>query len=351
MRGREIMRKPNGYGTVVCLDKTGKKRRKPWAVRITVAWNNGKQQTKYLGYYETQKKAELALANFHMTGMSHDATSITFDELFRLWEEKNTGKLTEKNMAGYKAVYNLTPQLHSKKVKDIKSKLLQDAMDGVNRKYASKSKLKSLWNQMYEMALVDDLAFKNYSTTIELKCVQEESGIDYKRNEIKELWKMYHENESNTLVEDILILIYTGMRINEALGVIPSQDIHFEDGYLDCHGTKNKAADRPIPIHEDIKPLLQKRLNQPYLFLNTKGHKMQYRTFSYAYDKLMDKMGWEHIIHDTRKTFVTILHENNISIEDIASMAGHTQKGITAKVYLKVNIDNLINKISTVKFV
>lgn len=342
------MRAENGYGTVVCLDKTGKKRRKPFAVRITIGWVDGKQKTKYLGYYATQTEATLALAKYHMSGLTFESATITFNQLFELWIEKNTGKLTEKNMQSYKAVYNLVPQLHDLKVKDIKSKTLQDAMDSIDRKYASKSKLKSLWNQMYELALVDDLAYKNYSTAVELKCVQEESGLDYDREQIKELWEM---SKTSVLAEDILVLIYTGMRINEALGIIPSRDIKIEDGYIECHGTKNKAADRPIPIHADIKPLLEKRMNQPYLFMNSQGAKMQYRTFNYAYSKLMDSLGWNHIIHDTRKTFVTILHENNIMIEDIASMAGHTQKGVTAKVYLKVNIDNLIDKMTTVNFV
>ena len=37
------MRNENGFGSIVCLDKSGKKRRKPWAVRITTGWKNGKQ--------------------------------------------------------------------------------------------------------------------------------------------------------------------------------------------------------------------------------------------------------------------------------------------------------------------
>lgn len=344
------MRNENGYGTVVCLDKTGKKRRKPWAVRITVGWVDGKQKTKYLGYYTTRKEAVLELAKYHMNGINLESATITFNELYELWKEKNTGKLTEKNLAAYGAVYKLTPELHNKKVKDIKSKQLQDAMDGVNKKFATKSRLKSLWNQMYNVGLVDDLVFKNYSTTVELKCVQEESGMDYKREEIKQLWEMY-KNTEDCLIEDILILIYTGTRINEALGIVPETDIFLEDGYIAVHGTKNKAADRPVPIHDDIRPIIEKRMNQPYLFMNSRGAKTQYRAFLYSYTTFMNKLGWKHIVHDTRKTFVTILHENNITMEDIASMAGHTQKGITAKVYLKVNIENLVNKMKTVVFV
>lgn len=48
------MKNQNGIGSIVCLDKTGKKRRKPFAVRITTGWKDGKQVRKYLGYYKTQ---------------------------------------------------------------------------------------------------------------------------------------------------------------------------------------------------------------------------------------------------------------------------------------------------------
>lgn len=37
------MRLANGTGSIVCLDKTGKKIRKPWAVRITFGWKEKKK--------------------------------------------------------------------------------------------------------------------------------------------------------------------------------------------------------------------------------------------------------------------------------------------------------------------
>lgn len=342
------MRNENGYGTVVCLDKTGKKRRKPWAVRVTVGWENGKQKTKYLGYYEKQKDAKIALANFHSKGMNLEANKITFAEVYQIWKEKNIGKMTEKNLGGYEAVYNLVPQLHSKKMKDLKSKQLQDAMDSVDRKYSSKSRLKSLLKQMYEVALIDDLVFKDYSSTINVKCVQEETGNIYTKEEIAHLWTLSEEKE---LAEDILILIYTGMRISEALGVNPKTDFHLEDGYFECHGTKNKASDRLIPIHKDILPLLEQRKDRSWLFQNTFAQKAQYRTFSYAYEKLITNLGWNHIVHDTRKTLATILHENNITDSDIKAILGHTQSGVTNKTYIKRRISYLIEKMNEAKFV
>ena len=79
------MRNENGFGSIVCLDKSGKKRRKPWAVRITTGWKNGKQVRKYLGYYATQADALIALAEYHKNSVNLDLSKLTLDEVWERW--------------------------------------------------------------------------------------------------------------------------------------------------------------------------------------------------------------------------------------------------------------------------
>lgn len=53
------MRRGNGDGSIF---KLGGKRRRPYAVRITVGYTDeGKQQYKYVGYYATKTEAKAAL--------------------------------------------------------------------------------------------------------------------------------------------------------------------------------------------------------------------------------------------------------------------------------------------------
>ena len=57
------MKLPNGYGSVVNL---GKKRRRPWAARLTVGWNDEKKQVyKYLSYHEKRTDAFAALVEYN----------------------------------------------------------------------------------------------------------------------------------------------------------------------------------------------------------------------------------------------------------------------------------------------
>lgn len=53
------MKRANGDGAII---KLGGKRRNPYAVRVTLGWNDeGKQLLKYIGYYKTKTEAKKAL--------------------------------------------------------------------------------------------------------------------------------------------------------------------------------------------------------------------------------------------------------------------------------------------------
>lgn len=326
------MRNENGYGTIVCLDKTGKKRRKPWAVRITVGWSpEGKQITKYLGYYEKQKDAQLALAQYHLQGLDYEINSVTFQDIFDLWKKKRADELVEKNLELYMAAYRHLKPLHHRKFKDIKSVHLQDLIDSLNYKYATLNKIKTLLNQMYKVALENDLALKNYAEFVNIKVEQEEVGSVFTREEITHLWSL---SGKNNMVDDVLLFIYLGTRASESLN-IATEHIHLADNYIMVHGTKTAAAKRIVPIHDDIIPLLEKRINQKWLF-ETSGKKMEYRSFLYKFEKLMKDLQFDHLPHDTRKTFTTYLFEAGVPMETIRFIVGHAQQGVTAGVYLKL---------------
>lgn len=155
------MKHENGYGSVVCLDKTGKKRRKPYAVRLTTGWKNGKQQQKYLGYYKTQAEARIALAEYN------------------------------------------------KPITSIKADHLQDWMDGIDLMPGSKKRLKSTMIQLYKYTIKNDILSTNYTEHIEINEKVEKTGKVFTTPEIKTLWN----NVDNPVAQWILILIYTGMRI------------------------------------------------------------------------------------------------------------------------------------------
>ena len=82
------MRRFNVEGSIY---KLGCKRRKPWAVRITVGWTiEGKQQYKYLGYYPTKTEAKNALREYLLK--PYDLTN---KDVTQHYTHKNINELLE----------------------------------------------------------------------------------------------------------------------------------------------------------------------------------------------------------------------------------------------------------------
>ena len=340
------MRLANGSGSIVCLDKTGKKRRKPWAVRITAGWKDGKQVRKYIGYYTTQREAMMALADYHKGNINVDYNNITLDELYNMWitniEKKNLSASVLKTHNMAKSKFGI---LGNKNVKDIRLAMWQTWMDNIDLKPSSKGKIKNTVQQMLEYAISNDIIQKNYAKSIEIHGKVESTGAVYTKDEIDRLWKHVDQYQARQL----LILIYTGMRIGEMLAVHRDQ-INFEDGYI-IGGNKTAAGkDRVIPLHDKIIPLVKEQLgDNQWLVQSNRGTAMTYKNASLIYDRFLKKLGMKHKSHDCRKTGVSIMHSAGIPMEVIRIIIGHSGKGVTEKVYLFKEPKELVEFINMIE--
>lgn len=340
------MKNTNGFGSIVCLDKSGKKRRKPYAVRVTTGWKDGKQVRKYIGYYATQSEALIALAEYHKGGFDVDLSKLTLNEVFERWLERVEKKnLSESVMRMHNMAYSRFGQLGKKQFTDIKTVHLQIWMDGIDLKPGSKAKLRGTMVQLYKYAVTNDIVNKNYAQGIEINEKIEKTGRVFTEDEIKLLW----EHKDRKEVKQLLILIYTGMRIGEML-ILNKKDIHLEDGYI-IGGIKTEAGkDRVIPIHHKILPFIKEQLGgNTWLMQSNRGVAMSYRNASNHFKKVFKELGIDHTIHDTRKTCVSWLHSNGVPMETIRIIVGHSGKGVTEKVYLYKDKQELIDIVNNVE--
>jgi len=340
------MRNENGFGSVVCLDKTGKKRRKPWAVRITTGWKEGKQQRKYLGYYKTQADALVALAEYHKNHVDLDLSKLTLEETYHRWIARIEKKASKSVLDNHKMCYLRFGNLAKKQIKDIKTAHLQDWMDDIPLKPGTKGKMKSTMSQLFEYAVTNDIISKNYAKSIEISEKIEKSGAIFTKEEVKLLW----EHADLEAVQDVLILIYTGMRISELIE-LDVKNVNLEERYM-IGGMKSEAGtDRVIPIHQCILPFIKERMNRGnHLIYSRKTNKISYSGAKYRFETLMNHLGIQtkHTIHDTRKTAISIMHSAGIPMEVIRIIAGHSGKGVTEKIYLFKEPSELVQFIDTI---
>lgn len=340
------MRNQNGFGSIVCLDKSGKKRRKPWAVRITTGWKDGRQVRKYVGYYATQAEALIALAEYHKNEVDLDLSKLTLNEVYDRWFERVQKKgLSDSVLRTHKVAKDRFGKLGNTPIKKIKNTHLQTWLDGLDLKPAGKGKAKSTMKQLFDYAVNNDIVLKNYAQGLEINEKIEKTGKIFTKEEIETLWK--HQDDAT--VQQLLILIYTGMRIGEML-LINRDAINFEEGYI-IGGFKSEAGtDRIIPIHHRIAPMIKQQLgDNKWLIQSNRGVAMSYENAAIKYRKVFKRFGMDHKVHDTRKTCVSWLHSSGVPMEVVRMIVGHSGKGVTEKVYLFKEPKELVDIVNAIE--
>ena len=255
------MRRGNGEGSIY---KLGGKRRKPWAVRITVGWTtDGKQQYKYLGYYPTKTEAKNALREYLLKPYDLTNKDVTLKDVFERWNAATD--LSEKTVKNYTTYFNKAFTLHRMPMRDIKAAHLKGVMETLTPH--AQRVFKNCMAQLYIYAIKHEIVEKNIIDLITVKDVQIEEREPFTTAEIKAL-----DNFRHPLHDTAKILLYTGLRINELLDV-ETKNVHLAERYF-IAGKKTKAGiDRVIPIHDNIYDLVAARHAQGYKYLITRDGK------------------------------------------------------------------------------
>lgn len=333
------MKQPNGFGTVVkCKDG----RRKPWRAVKTIGYDleDGKQKRYTVGYFKTRLEALTALSNFKYDPQELEYNKITLKEVYERWSEHHFKKISIKTITMYKTSFNHLKPLYKKQFKEIKALHLQELFDGMSIAESSKRTVKSLLNSLYRYAMKYEIVDKDYSKLITLG--RKEKILERKiftEEEIAKLWK-YKELE---WVDTILIMIYTGMRIGELLG-LKNEHIDFENRIIKGAGIKTEAGkNRVIPINKKILPFIQNRMraSNGYLFFNRNDTPYHYNHYRLFFKDIMDKLEMTHTIHDCRHTFATLLNNAEANPTTIKNIIGHSSFETTEKIYTHKDIEEL----------
>ncbi len=317
------MKLPNGYGSVVFL---GKKRRRPWAARLTVGWNTEKKQVyKYLSYHEKRTDAFAALVEYNKNPYDVDTTSVTLADVYKAWSEQKFPSLSKRTADNYASIFKKCEKLYNIPFREIKTTHLQNIVDE-NKHLASVSLLKILITHLYGYAIKNDIIEKDYSQFLEAPTqTQKGKKTPFTIQEIYTLW----ENKDDTTAKIVLVLLYTGMRISELLQM-EVENINVNGGYM-IGGIKTEAGkNRIIPIHTDIMPIIKSQLStNKYLFPAKRGGNLAYSTFHADFAALMEKLNISHTIHETRHTFISQADRCGINPTVLKRIVGHANGDIT----------------------
>lgn len=329
------MRRGNGDGSIF---KLGGKRRRPYAVRVTVGWtDDGKQKFKYLSYHENKTDAKTALREYLLNPQKLKLEKQTLSVIFEKMLEKSD--FSKGTVEQYRGGFKLLSSLHNKNIGDIELDELETLFDDKNP--SAQKKMKKALSNCYKYALRYDYVSKNLADFIGVKEEKAKERIPLTVAEIEKLWK-YHGTQR---YDDIpLILLYSGLRISELLELRP-ENVDLKNKTLNIIKSKTAAGIRVVPIHEKIFPLIEKRYNNnhSYLIIHD-GKPLGYSQYLSSYWTVEN-----HKIHDTRHTFITYLSKCSGDTLAIKKIVGHATKDITEH-YTHRTLDELKTEINKLEY-
>lgn len=344
-RSSRPMRLPNGFGSVVYL---GSGRRHPYAAKTaTKSYDlNGYPRREVIGYFETWDDAYQALVEYNKSPYDISQRNATFAEVYQMLVNRKFNnpakKLSKSSKNALAAAYKKCSPLHDRPFIQIKTQDMQALLDDLIPKYshASLEHVKTLWTQMFKLAMEYDIVEKNYASFVTInKEDDDEHGVPFTRAQVDELWSKVDEV---LWVDEVLVMIYSGFRISayETLKV-DLDNLTFQGGVKTAAG-----KDRIVPIHNRIVPLVKRLLDEKRLFgVNNKEIRLE---FMDAIEVALGSTGG-HTPHDCRHTLATMLDNAGAPDKITKAILGHSLgQDVTNKIYIHKDVEQLREAINLI---
>lgn len=261
--------------------------------------------------------------------------TITLRQLFNEWLPIHSQSISDSAVKSYHIAFKHISNISDMPITNIHFQHLQNVINSMHAKglsYSSCKKVRSLFNQLLNYAIIKDYPITNYSLHLKLgpniPTIQRKVFTRQQINKLLAIDTPYSHM--------ILILLYTGLRIGELLK-LRRQDIYRRSAYLIVRHAKTKAGEgRIIPLHHRIMPLIEQ------LYTNTDDYlfTISYTTFRKHFQDIMKQLNCKHTIHDTRHTFASLL-DAAAPPNALRSLLGHKQGDITTRVYTHKTIREL----------
>lgn len=336
------MKHPNGYGSVV---KLSGKRRRPYCARKTDGYDErGFPIYRPIGYYTKREEALMALAEYNRNPYDIDLAKITMQELFDRWSVRDFPKMSASSASSHKAALKHCSTLLTMPYKSIKAYQMQEMIDGCGHGYSTQGAIKNLFGKLDLYAMELDIITKKNSELIHAAPIPPTSKQPFSKEEIDTVWTHQHENYADT----VLILMYSGFRINELLN-IETSNVNLEENWIKG-GLKTRAGkDRVVPIHNLILDKVKKRAQEGNKYLiSLNGKKVSQTQYYTFWNTFMEAHGMEHTPHECRHTFRSLLDSAGANKKCIDMMMGHTSKDVGERIYTHKTLSELAEALALV---
>lgn len=347
------MRRANGTGSIVKLKGS---RRRPYCVRVSGRDKYGGIIQRAIGYYATAKEAQDALDEYNRqkaAGISPPVNQlqITVGEVYSLWSARAYKSAGPSSVRSYSAAWRQRISIFAdRKIREVTLDDWQSIVDRDEAEGLSQSSINNdviLIRALCAWASKRDILSKDYSTYLEIPSVGQklDKGV-FSDIQIEKLHQL--AQEGYPWADTALILCYTGFRISELL-TLTRFSHHTENGGYLVGGVKTDAGkDRIVPIHQKIKPYIEKRLAEGNDYLiSREGRPVSAAWYrDKAFRPIADLLGTPKATpHWCRHTFATRLHAAGVDELTVKWLLGHSTDSDITHHYTHQTIGVLVDGI------
>ena len=317
------MRRANGSGHIT---KLAGNRRRPYAIRKIVGWTEkGTPQYKYVSYHKTKREAERALNRY--VDDPYTVFDKTLKDVYEEWLPLQEGKASG-TIKQYESSFRLLKPLHDVKMGHIDRVMLQKLYDEMPGTKNTSAKVKKLFSRLTHYSVkrgIMPMSALSLQKAVDFSDRKEGGTNPHKLipNEVVDkLWQL----EDNMTAKQILLYIYTGCRWSELHDLTP-EDCHPD--YIEIKKAKTPAGVRIVPLCDKIKRILP---IEPIPC---------YDVFNKRFKEVLP----DHLIHDTRHTFVSLMTQAGVDSRIIKVIVGHKTNDITEQ-YTHITLDVMLEAVN-----
>lgn len=297
-----------------------------------------------IGTYDTPGEAVQALDAYNAQNTPAARLKCTFADAYEKWKaQPKFAKLSTDMTKGYELAYKKAAPLYNRQMRDLKTEDYQQIIDRMVEKGLSRSsceKERTLFSQLCEWAMAQDIINKNYASLLQLPASVGKAERTLTAAEIERICSYQDDPKFGQTAQIAMVLLYTGMRIDELLSM-RCEDVYLKERYM-RGGEKTEAGkNRIIPILEPIYKIIAFWMLDSgceWLIPSKAGTKLDKRNVATKFRALMQACNIDGVHpHTLRHTASSKMVECGLEKTAVQSILGHKNFSTTANKYVSHN--------------
>lgn len=327
---KSTRRRGNGQGTVF-KDKNG-----TWVAECTIGWDeeDGKllRRSRRKRGFATKNEALAYIPNMRQDLPQQDM-KVKFKDLYKKWMDRHEEKVTKSTINCYKSAYKYFSSLYYAEIAKIRTEHMQKCIDECPHGTRTRENMKALGTSLFRYAMELDIVGRNYAEYLYIKKGERKEKSSFTQDQLRIMWDKLPDLPN---VKYILVLCYTGMRLNEMLDAKTS-NYHKDDGYFITGSKTDAGKDRIITISPKLQPFFDDFAKGDLLFFEKRITDKKFREEIFyptlqalGIDEI--KPDGTHLLtpHCCRHTFATLMKKINAPATDKQKLIGHSKFEMTA---------------------